>query len=1018
MTDYPIYRILLVDDDADDRLIVREDLESIDSWRIDLREASSLAGASALLCERDFDVALVDFRLGAGTALDFIRDPEVRRRNLPVVVLTGRNDRAADLAAMEAGAADFLPKEALSPPLLERSLRYSIEEARRHRIEARFRALIENSRDPITVLGPDGSIQYSSPALEQTLGYAVGGTLGANALGEVHPEDRERVEETFQRLVAEKGAVAHIQYRVAHADGSWRIFDTIAQNMLAEPMISGIVVNSRDVTELRRAEADLVETSRLLRQVMESLEESILVVDLSTGRIRQCNAAVSEMFGYSAEELVGKPAADIYVSKEERDKFIEGAYPTLRSGHVFKAEWRMRRRDGSVFPTDHMISLLEPSRGLEGGIVHVIRDRTDRVKQEQQVRFQAELLDRVAQPVIAVDDDGSVTYWNPAVAELTGYAAEEVLGRSVRDLVVVREDVHLAAEAEKSVNRGENWRGEIRIRTRGGDERIMLATDRTGVRPDGSIGGRIATGIDVTELRRAERARESAMKQVEFQAHLLGAVGQAVIATDAQGRVTYWNRAAEELYGWSADEAMGQLISDLTPAETSREQAESILRALQEGATWSGDFEVRRKSGEKFIASVMDAPLLDERGKLIGMIGISHDVTESRQLADQLRQAQKMEAIGRLAGGVAHDFNNLLTAIKGHAGLLLEELDPASEAADDARHILSSADRAATLTRQLLAFSRKQVLESRKIDLSAAVTDLEPMLQRLIPERIELSIENRAPDPIVYADPTQLHQVIMNLVVNAVDAIRDNGRIELTLEEYEMTEARAAEFPWQAKTGRYVCLTVKDSGHGMSPEVSRQIFEPFFTTKPEGQGTGLGLATVYGIVKQSGGHILVDSEPGAGTTFRVLLPLTDGTPESLQPAREGRGAKVSGSGKVVLLVEDDDAVRGLARRVLEQNGFDVLVAANGRQALELVKGVKKLDLVLSDVVMPEMGGPELAVQVRRKWPTLPVVLMSGYSEADLRGEVREHGDAFLTKPFTPSSLLSVLATVGDGGTAS
>ncbi|MEX2374942.1 MAG: ATP-binding protein, partial [Dehalococcoidia bacterium] len=349
-----------------------------------------------------------------------------------------------------------------------------------------------------------------------------------------------------------------------------------------------------------------------------------------------------------------------------------------------------------------------------------------------------------------------------------------------------------------------------------------------------------------------------------------------------------------------------------------------------------------------------NAPILDAGGTLIGVIGVSSDVTEQRQLEEQLRQAQKMEAVGRLAGGIAHDFNNLLTAVNGYAMFLLNDLPAGSQFREDAEQILNAGERAADLTHQLLAFSRRQVLEERNVDLSDVVVGLEKLLIRLVPERIRLRVACSGDTTVVRADPGQLHQVVMNLVMNAVDAIEEDGSISIEVEPVELHTSDTREIPWHVEPGPYVRLSVQDTGSGVSPEVLKHVFEPFFTTKPEGQGTGLGLSTVYGIVKQSGGHIFLDSEPGHGSTFRVLLPRV-GVKADQVPERPAMIPPVEGG--VVLLVEDEEAVRTITRRILVRAGYKVVEAANGREALELAAG--GIDLVISDVVMPDLGGVEL-----------------------------------------------------------
>ena len=628
---------------------------------------------------------------------------------------------------------------------------------------------------------------------------------------------------------------------------------------------------------------------------------------------------------------------------------------------------------------------------------------------QERARLQAALLQCVAQPICAVDDQSRVTYWNGAIEELTGYSACDVMGSEVLGRIMSPESIDSALEARESARAGRRWEGTLRVLRRSGGSVVLRATVSPDFKPDGTHGGHIVVCADITELRAAEEQRQESAERVRFQASLLAAVGQAVIATDISGRVTYWNRAAEQLFGWKQDEAVGRPVLEVVATESSQRRGEQILQALGRGETWTGEFQVRRRDGTNFVALVTDAPILDENGALIGIIGISSDITERIGLEEQLRQAQKMEAIGRLAGGVAHDFNNLLTAIKGHAGMLLDDLPQGSEHHEDAFQIFQAGERAAALTRQLLAFSRKQVLEAQSVDLVAAAVNLQPMLRRLIPARIDFRVDSTGEHAVVWADPGQVNQILMNLVVNAADSIERTGTISIHLDSVDLSKADVDSIPWHVEVGRYARMRVRDSGSGITPQVLNKIFEPFFTTKAEGLGTGLGLSTVYGIVKQSGGHIMVNSSLDSGTTFQVLLPLSENAPDA--PVTTQRAALVTPpAGGVILLVEDDESVRCLARRILERGGYTVLQAPNGRAALELAASHEgTVDVVLSDVIMPDMGGVELKERLRAMYPALQVILTSGYSEADLRGEVRGQSAAFLRKPFTAASLLQVVA---------
>ena len=396
---------------------------------------------------------------------------------------------------------------------------------------------------------------------------------------------------------------------------------------------------------------------------------------------------------------------------------------------------------------------------------------------------------------------------------------------------------------------------------------------------------------------------------------------------------------------------------------------------------------------------------------IVGLLRVARDVTEQRSLEEQLRQSQKMEAIGQLAGGVAHDFNNLLTAIQGFAGFLLESIPEPDERRGDVEEIRQAADRAAALTRQLLAFSRKQILMVRVLHMGDVVGELTPMLRRLLGEAVDLrtTLGDRG---LVKADPGQLQQVLVNLAVNSRDAMRDSGRLAIETADVVLDETFARQHP-SVRPGPHVMLAVTDNGHGMDAETQKRIFEPFFTTKPQGQGTGLGLATVYGIVKQSEGSIWVESEAGRGTTFKIYLPRTDEVEEVSPPApadaRKARGTEA------ILLVEDEELVRELAHKILTRRGYVVHAIGDPKRAIEYADAHRgAIDLLLTDVVLPEMSGRTMATRISQMHPESKVLYMSGYADhAIVRQGVLESGMSFLQKPFSADQLAGKVRDVLD-----
>ena len=469
----------------------------------------------------------------------------------------------------------------------------------------------------------------------------------------------------------------------------------------------------------------------------------------------------------------------------------------------------------------------------------------------------------------------------------------------------------------------------------------------------------------------------------------------AIWAVDETLRISYWNRAAERLYGWTAQEVLGQappfaLVEDPGAVDDALDQA-------RQGRAVEAEARRMTRAGAAIDVRILDAPIYDETGQFRGVLGVHEDITDRKRLEAELIQAQKMEVVGRLAGGVAHDFNNILTAIIGYSDIAHSMTgEPEMKRVLDT--IRASAQRAAGLTQQLLAFSRRQMLQPKLVDANDVVLEMEPILQRLIGEDIELLASVTPSVGSVLVDRTQLEQVILNLAVNARDAMPAGGRLVIRTENasFDADHAHLEMTP-----GEYVVISVSDTGVGMDEETRSHIFEPFFTTKEVGKGTGLGLATTYGIVRQSGGYIWVYSEPGRGTTFRLYFPRIGQLETVTQPreadARPRRGGRL-------LLVEDEPTLRELALAVLSRNGFEVLAARDPAAALELAAGADHLDLLVTDVVMPGSTGIELARRLRESRPELPVLFMSGYSEdvTDIAGPMARR---FLAKPFTPEGLL-------------
>ena len=591
-------------------------------------------------------------------------------------------------------------------------------------------------------------------------------------------------------------------------------------------------------------------------------------------------------------------------------------------------------------------------------------------------------------------------YLSPEMKAFAGYADDEMPDslRAWQERIVPEDLARLHEPARRHVE-GHAPAYEVQYRIRHKDGTIRWLDARGRVERD--VGGRplrwAGLAWDVTEHVRAEQAVQDSEER--FRA-IFDTARDGILLADAQSKTFRMaNRAMCEMLGYSREELCGLGVADIHPPEDLPGVVEAFERQLRGEISVAADIPVRRRDGSVFLADVNSAAV--SLGGRVHLLGIFRDITERRQLEQQFRQSQKTEAVGRLAGGVAHDFNNLLTGISGYTGFALQAVPEGSPAREDLARVGALAERAARLTRQLLAFSRKQPLRTEAVDLNALVGSLVKMLGRLLGEDVAVVFRPAAALGAVRADPGQIEQVLMNLVVNARDAMPTGGELTVATADVEL-DARYAQDREGVEPGPYVLLSVADSGCGMDAETRRQIFEPFFTTKEMGRGTGLGLATAYGIVKQHGGDIWVYSEVDKGTVFNIYLPRMEGA----APAVAAPAEAIPRGSETVLVVEDDPAVQDIAVRFLEALGYEVLRAAVPSEAREALAGRPEgVHLLLTDVIMPECSGPQLCDELRADYPALRVVYMSGYTaDAVARYGAPAEEAGLVQKPFAPSDL--------------
>jgi two-component system cell cycle sensor histidine kinase/response regulator CckA len=623
-----------------------------------------------------------------------------------------------------------------------------------------------------------------------------------------------------------------------------------------------------------------------------------------------------------------------------------------------------------------------------------LRDERDRAQR---------YLDTADVILLALDLSGHVTQINRKGCQVLGWREPELVGR---DFLATCIPARLRAETRKrfgEVIGGDLAVVEATVLIKSGEERLIEWRNTLQCDSDGTLVGTFSSGADITDRSRALEALQTAEERTRF---ALEAASVGIWDLDRATGTVAWSAILEAQNGLAPGSFGGSMEAFMACIHP--EDRTSVVETIDRATRSGGDFAVHYRSvwpdGTVRWLSGAGRVLLDADLRPVRAVAISMDVTERRALEEQYRQSQKMEAIGLLASGVAHDFNNMLTVILGFTEFVTSELPRESRHAHDLAEVIRAAQSAARLTRQLLAFSRQQVLNAAPLDINALITEMTAMLGRLIGEHIEIALTLAPELPMSVADRGQLEQVIMNLVVNARDAMPGGGR--LTIETTQVALESSSFHREEVVPGRYVQLAISDSGAGMTKETQRRLFEPFFTTKEKGKGTGLGLSTSYGIVKQSKGHIAVDSEPGQGTTFKVFLPCapSDVAVPAAPPPAPAHAARASGT---VLLVEDESGVRLLSKRILERGGYRVLEAANGDDAERLfAEHGATIDLVVSDVVMPGCGGPELVARLRVQAPALRVLYMSGYAELSAaRNAGIDRGAPFIEKPFTAAGLL-------------
>jgi len=836
-----------------------------------------------------------------------------------------------------------------------------------------------------------------------------------------------------------------------------------------------VMVHTRDITEQKQDDENLRFQKTLLEAQSEASIDGILIVSADR-KIISHNRRFAEMweipefmFDSKSNETVLNLVTDKLVNPEEFLEMVNYLY--RHQDEINQVEIPLK--DGRIF--ERYSAPVKDENDVYYGRVWFFHDITKRKQAGEAIRFQAQLLNTVEQAVIGTNMDGVVTYWNQFACKLYGWSRDEAVGQNIINLTTPEVSLEQAENIMSRLGQGKSWAGEFPVRNRDGKTFSALVSNSPIFDDKGELVGIVGISNDISQQKRTEtaliEANERAIREYNTLLQRLAKLGQTVgIARDLNAifsAVLDFARASapcsalvislydekekarQIIYCWYNEEEMD--VSGLKAVPVGEGIVGQVVKTGE--VLIIGDYQatIQKRDANVSIGFDEDARYpqssiiapMKIKGSVVGVIEVqSYELSAyrdehatamsvaanfianaienvrllelERQREEQLRQSQKLESVGRLAGGIAHDFNNMLTAINGYSNLTLRRLKDEDPLRHNLEEIKKAGERSAELTHQLLAFSRQQVLKPKVLDINQSVSEISFMLKRLIGEDVQLVSALSQDIGQVKVDPGQLSQVIMNLAVNARDAMPQGGALTIETRNIYLDEDYAANHV-PTVAGHYIMLAVSDTGTGIAPDTQEHIFEPFFTTKEVGKGTGLGLATVYGIVKQSGGYIWVDSEIGEGTTFKIYLPRVDENFET-EKKSDTREEMAAGTEKI-LLVEDEQMVRDLSRQILESCGYTVIEASNGIEAFEMFsQGDCKIDLLLTDVVMPKMGGRELAEKLAVTHPQMKVLFTSGYTDdAVVRHGVIEAGTNFIQKPYTPTGLADKVRNILDAG---
>ena len=1046
-------RILVVDDEKSMRITLRQFLSN-DGHQVQVAEDANTA--INLLKTENFDVVVSDIIMPRITGVELLKTVRKISPKTQVILITGEPTIDTAAEALRAGAFDYLSKPVNKDKIITvvaNAVKIKALDDERHRlqkmneryqkdlellVEKRTKALFEsekhlNEAQSIAHIG-SWKLDFSSNKLFLSneffsiLGLKEKRLLVVSEeqkncmqheeyMKYIHPNDRKMYTDVINETLENKKSY-WMQYRIT-INNNEKIIEDIGRIVLDDSGNSGILEGTvQDITERKHTERQLQESEERWKFALEGAGAGVWDWNIRTDKVYFSEKWI-EMLGYHKDEILGNPEEwyKMVHPDDRKEHYADIQKVIAKQEKYFSNELRVQTKNGSYkwILAQGMIT----SWDKENKPVRMIGTYTDITERElakqalqESERYYRAMLNQLNESVMVIDQNYKITDVNQKVLATYDYKTEEIKGKHCYEVthgykqpcdkegeLCPLPDVFRTGKPANCLHK-HIIKGKQIIWVD-----IVVAPFKDS---NGKITHVIHSTRDISELMLAQEELSKLTVAIEQSP-------ASVVITDSKGNIEYVNPKFTEVTDYTFEEVKGRNPNVLKSGEHPAKYYKKLWETITKGNTWHGEFHNKKKNGELFWEEATIGPITNEKGEITHFIALKEDITERKDLAQKLAQSQKLESIGQLAGGVAHDFNNLLTIINGYSTIILSKLNEDDPIRKDIKEIFNAGERAGHLTQQLLAFSRKQIIRPQIVNFNNLISEMEKMLNRLIGEDIILTTKLDKKLSYIKVDPGQIDQVIMNLAVNARDAMPEGGHltIETTNKTIDNTYSRQH---LNAYPGDYVMLSVTDTGTGMNEKTKAKIFEPFFTTKEEGKGTGLGLSTVYGIIKQNNGYIWVYSEPGIGTTFKIYLPVIEGMDKSNNNKSLSFKDSYSGT-ETILVTEDSEKIRELTAKILKEKGYKILKAANGKEALKIIEtNNDPIDLIVTDVIMPQMGGQKLVKKIRKINKSIKVIYISGYTDdAISRHGILDESFPFLNKPFNPKDLLKIVRETLDEG---